>query len=56
MVQERFPNTPILSTFGNNDVIRNYQAPGFPDDGVTREDYYREMYKIWFEEVPANNQ
>ena len=55
LVSSRFPSTPILSAFGNNDMIHNYQAVGITSsDGITKDEYYTQMYRIWFEEVEAN--
>ena len=41
LVKSRFPGVPILSAFGNNDMIINYQATGIEaSDGITKEEYY----------------
>ena len=48
-VVKAFPDVPIISNIGNNDVLYHYQTP--TDD--IKEMYYGELYNIWFSEVPA---
>ena len=45
-----FPDIPIIPVVGNNDVAYHDQAPTVEQEGW----YYGDLWKIWFEEVPAN--
>jgi hypothetical protein len=31
LINKKFPGVPILPVFGNNDLIENYQVPGYGD-------------------------
>ena len=45
-----FPDTPILPVIGNNDVVFHDQAPKTD----FKEEYYTDLWKIMFTDVPAN--
>lgn len=50
VVKNHFPNTPIISTFGNNDNFRNY-LPTRPDDPDWGGKLFEDSWKIWMEGV-----
>ena len=45
MVQNKFPGTPILPVFGNNDFSSNYQTP---DNEKFHNEFYKRVYDTWF--------
>jgi len=50
LIMKRFPETPILPNIGNNDLIHHYQAPNSSE----RIMYYGDLFRLWFDKVPAN--
>lgn len=44
-----FPDVPILPAIGNNDAYYHDDAPNIDQDF-----YYSDLWKVFFEEVPAN--
>ena len=57
MIEKRFDNVPILTSFGNNDMIYNHKLPGEDRDGtlkLTSEKFYQEIYDIWFTDRKGN--
>ena len=59
-IASKFPGIPILPAFGNNDMMENYIIPGcsknFSSDVLSGETFFTDIYKIWFEDIPANLQ
>jgi hypothetical protein len=49
-VATRFPNIPILPTFGNNDNMNNYIPPFTSTEKAA---FFNPLFKTWFEDVPA---
>ena len=49
-IVDAFPDVPILPVIGNNDVAYHDQAP----TADMEESYYGDLWKIFFEDVPAN--
>ena len=45
MVWLRFPNTVVLPTIGNNDVIVHDQVPC---NDTMADEYYGELFELWF--------
>lgn len=54
-IQVHFPNTPIISTFGNNDAFVDY-IPTPPDDPIWGGVLFKDSWKIWMEMPKANLQ
>lgn len=52
---EAFPDTPILSTFGNNDNFDDYM-PTPPNDPKWGGVLYEDAFKIWMQTPKANLQ
>jgi hypothetical protein len=45
--KKRFPELPIIPTFGNNDMLFNYQIPGNSEkDNITSTEYFDKMKEI----------
>ncbi len=47
---KKFPNTPIIPTIGNNDLMYHYQAPNTTDKQM----FYSDLKNLWFDQVKAN--
>ena len=45
MIRSKFPNSAILPTIGNNDVIEHNKVPC---DNEHAKMYYQGMFDIWF--------
>ena len=45
MVWLRFPNTVVLPTIGNNDVIVHDQGPW---NDTMADEYFGELFELWF--------
>ena len=54
MIVTRFPDTPILPSLGNNDIITHYQAVGGFEGIEWKAKYFSGLYDAWFTKVPAN--
>jgi hypothetical protein len=52
-LRKEFPDTPILSVFGNNDNMYNYR-PTPPNDPNFGGKLFQEAWKIWMEQTPKN--
>lgn len=50
MITAVFPDTPILPSIGNNDVMYHNQAP----TQQQAPGYYQDLWTAWFSNVPAN--
>ena len=50
MVASYFPNTPIINSIGNNDVLNHNQPPTY----FQKDEYYGKLWEIWFKKVKAN--
>lgn len=53
MITSRFPDVPIMMTFGNNDGLYNYIPPGGKDPEYKGQ-IMNFLWKTWFEDIPAN--
>ena len=51
LVKKHFPNTLVLTLFGNNDSKRHSQAP----DTSEKEEFYGFLYDLWFTDMPGNS-
>jgi hypothetical protein len=49
-IVEVFPDTPVITAIGNNDVEYHDQAPTTED----KESYYSDLWELMYENVPAN--
>ena len=47
-----FPGVPILPAIGNNDLQYHDRAPSSDQ----ADQYYRDLWRVFFEEVPANGE
>jgi hypothetical protein len=45
MVEAKFPGTPILPVFGNNDVEKGYQTP---NNTKFHDEFYKRVFEAWF--------
>ena len=58
LVEDKFPDVPILSSFGNNDMMYNAEMPGKDQAGkdsfLSTEAYFTAIYQYWFTDVKAN--
>ena len=45
MVEAKFPGTPILPVFGNNDVEEGYQTP---NNTKFHDEFYKRVFEAWF--------
>ncbi len=54
LIHEKFPETVVLPTLGNNDQIHHYQVPGYQD---LKKKYYSHVHEMWFGKyAPRANQ
>ena len=51
MIQDKYPNVPIIPTFGNNDFSLDYNVPW---DSQNKTNIFGHLLKTWFNDVPAN--
>ena len=56
LIQSKFPNIPIIPTFGNNDNMVDYGPPVTTLFNADTNPYsqFKYLYELWFQQIPAN--